>query len=380
MDDYEKALTFYDEPCLTVGDLYNGNLTDATSIDDNELYGFMTKDQIAYIRKQNAKYKVQNIIYADEELENILKDISGSMRSVDESDKSLDYFNDLTRGAYKSTSDNIVYVKIPNGILWDGTIPISSLRWISPIDEVINICDGVCKHRTGNMTLDIRIYEDIIDKYVYDPSNDYEEIILIGSIDCRLSHDNPGIIGFENVIIPLVTSVKRHTVELDLQHIYISKNYITNMRNWTRSFEEYRDNIFDLSEDIASECLYNMVYWHGVQLALLNPAIKLCMNTSARVPLETGMKSNNRGINNKPVKYVRKIVINTTKIKDVLYKKDAHGNYTRKTLIWYVVGHWYTRNGKRFFQRGHWKGILRNNPEYTGEPRERELAFNDEHE
>ena len=59
------------------------------------------------------------------------------------------------------------------------------------------------------------------------------------------------------------------------------------------------------------------------------------------------------------VRYVRKHYITADDVDEVLYGK-GHRDFERKTMAWYVIGHWRQyQNGTRKFIKGYWKGPLR---------------------
>lgn len=83
------------------------------------------------------------------------------------------------------------------------------------------------------------------------------------------------------------------------------------------------------------------------------------------------------------VTYVRKHVIPNHAVQDAMtnsplvHRDDntTHRTFTRRTLAWYVIGHWRkTRDGKTFI-RGHWRGPLRQVKQNLDEGRDRKIPF-----
>lgn len=97
--------------------------------------------------------------------------------------------------------------------------------------------------------------------------------------------------------------------------------------------------------------------WYGIQIALLHPQIVDVFQNPTR---EKVYERKGTGKDRKRVvKYVRKHYITAEGIEEALYGK-GHRGFERKTMAWYVVGHWRQyRSGARKFIKGYWKGPLR---------------------
>lgn len=112
--------------------------------------------------------------------------------------------------------------------------------------------------------------------------------------------------------------------------------------------------------------------WYGIQIALLHPIIKEVFSSPNIV------KSRNNLItkkNNNTTKYIKKHYITKDSIKKA---NDNKSQYKRKTLLWWVIGHWREyKSGKKIFVKGYWKGALRYTNQ-TIEPRKREIELKPE--
>lgn len=97
--------------------------------------------------------------------------------------------------------------------------------------------------------------------------------------------------------------------------------------------------------------------WYGIQISLLHPQIQMLFKTPSK---EKIYKREGSGKDRKRVvKYVHKHYITPEGIDEALYG-HGHRDFERKTMAWYVIGHWRQyKNGTRKFINGYWKGPLR---------------------
>lgn len=110
--------------------------------------------------------------------------------------------------------------------------------------------------------------------------------------------------------------------------------------------------------------------WYGIELSMLNPlTIPVFQKPKTEV---YSAPTNNRCVpsgkkRKRQTTYVKKHIIphgafeaamNATVDSDA--EDGSRRKYTRRTMAWYVIGHWsHSRNGKRYFVNGYWKGPLR---------------------
>ena len=110
--------------------------------------------------------------------------------------------------------------------------------------------------------------------------------------------------------------------------------------------------------------------WYGIQVSLLNPAIKEVFDTHTNPKYAmVDNKKDRKGKTKTKIRYVKRLNMS----EDVFEEALTH-SYVRTKLCWYVTGHWreYT-SGKRVFIQGYWKGALRDTK--NADIREREIVF-----
>lgn len=106
--------------------------------------------------------------------------------------------------------------------------------------------------------------------------------------------------------------------------------------------------------------------WYGIQIALLNPYVKDVFRTETI--RKTGFNPNGKK-RKSVVKYVRHHYLNP----GALSPDTENGQFLRKTMAWYVCGHWrHYQNGNTIFIQPYWKGPLRETK--VCEPRERKVV------
>lgn len=113
--------------------------------------------------------------------------------------------------------------------------------------------------------------------------------------------------------------------------------------------------------------------WYGIQVLLLNPQSKVLFKNPY---IEKQYTRVGKGKERKRVvKYVRKHYITPEGIDEALYG-HSHRDFERKTMAWYVIGHWRQyKNGTRKFIKGYWKGPLREMKRSLDGGRIRQLAI-----
>ena len=118
--------------------------------------------------------------------------------------------------------------------------------------------------------------------------------------------------------------------------------------------------------------------FYSVNAALLNPVIvDVYNNKTSRIPDRsiTAKKPSKRG----KIRYIKRHFMTVDDVDKAFEKRG----FVRKTMIWYVTGHWreYSKTGKRVFIQGYWKGALRHMKDdafQNLDPREREIVTNEE--
>ena len=99
-----------------------------------------------------------------------------------------------------------------------------------------------------------------------------------------------------------------------------------------------------------------LITWYGIQIALLHPTVR---NVFQRPRQEAVYApSGRKGKTRRFVRYIRRHVINADEIRQAAYGTSRE--YERRTLVWYVIGHWRKyADGRRVFIQPYWKGALR---------------------
>lgn len=248
--------------------------------------------------------------------------------------------------------DNDKHIRIPADIFWCGTIPV--------LDCIIEID---CRENE-NIKNDFSSFRVIINK-------NYNEIIKLGREQGEYSFEVGYFVcdfddGTESKIInPIYISDYEDYLMCNISFGYININ------------KERIDRLKNIPDRRAIEFLaFKLKIWYGVQIALLHPVIK-------NIFIFSGVESNHIIKNNskiskrkkRRVRYVKKIIFNAKELNKILYKNDKSLKKERKTLAWYVIGHWRTyKNGNKIFVKPYWKGPLKE-LKMNFEDREREIIL-----
>lgn len=240
----------------------------------------------------------------------------------------------------KSTGNETVW--IPSDLFHVGTIPLMDCKII--VDETSEPGGGeVTEFR-------VKILPDYHDLLV----NSNEDVV-IGAIQLYA----PG----GHITVPLYTRHGKESLGIS------STGWITKGGVTVESTAVMQFNYF------AWLC---MTTWYGVQIALLHPTVRDIFTHPTRSAMTTDSHKLNKSKKHHkptPVKYVKKHVINSIVLENLLYGDSNSRSYQRKALIWYVIGHWRTyKDGRRVFVQPHWKGALKDKA--LANSREREIIFN----
>lgn len=112
----------------------------------------------------------------------------------------------------------------------------------------------------------------------------------------------------------------------------------------------YKDHFYKIFQIILGA-------WYIVQILLLNPKTEILFaNPTPKKYQDVTAKGKER---KRSTKYIRKHVLKASDIEKALSTGEK-GQINRKTLAWYVIGHWrHYKNGHSVFVDGYWKGVLR---------------------
>lgn len=337
------------------------------------VFGFMTNEQREWMMKQHSDCPITDV--------------------VELTDEQMDLFCELVNVPRDSKT-------IPADIVLNETIPIEGLR-LSMSQQETDRYDGVSKF-TAHTTIDIRIFRDIVTEHIMKihgelPPNQYEiehgvltpedftkEAIVVGSVTSRTWKNND-VKSIETCMVPIAL------IDGELAFVATNTAYSNNLKKLildTSFLEKHNMTPRGVITDTAGRAVLAARCWYGIMLALLNPVFKLQFKHEGKVSdqvneLSSTSNKKSKRPKNKKAKYLRKIVVDTDPIEDIVFEKSKDGKVIhKKKLLWHVIGHWVHRGDKVFFRKGYWKGPLRYTKIMNGEtddcdiPQEREVIVN----
>jgi hypothetical protein len=284
---------------------------------------FLTKKQNEELLKRIGKSHPSDFIKLTRESDSMLMGLWESMGKNKDSGKEL---------------------TIPSDLFFAETIPL--------LDVKVSIDETMCEN--GRMiNFRVVIYNDYAEK-IRKATDD--EVIEVGAVVYEL-----GLPNHAALIMPIKV-VRGVDVLLSDDSGY--RNMGTAMRT-------------QLSKHVTQQAygqmfLQSLETWYGIQIALLHPVIRDVIykpriaSTNIR-PLPSQQK---RKV--KYMKHTHEYTISAEELDDAIYGGDK--SFTRRALVWYVIGHWRTYNdGRKSFVKPYWKGALREIQMNLTE-REREIA------
>ena len=118
--------------------------------------------------------------------------------------------------------------------------------------------------------------------------------------------------------------------------------------------------------------LQSLETWYGIQIALLHPVIRDVVHKPRAASNNTRPQPSQQRRKVKYMKHTHEYTISAEELDNAIYGGDK--SYTRRAMIWYVIGHWRTySDGRKSFVKPYWKGALREIQMNLTE-REREIA------
>lgn len=143
---------------------------------------------------------------------------------------------------------------------------------------------------------------------------------------------------------------------------------------WNNVSAERRENTkrYVSQQGITAMAYAHLVTWYGIQVALLHPTVKnVFKNPSTERVYNPDAKKNRK--HKRVTRYIKRHIINSDDIEAALYGTGRE--FTRHTLVWYVIGHWRCyADGRKVFIQPYWKGALRE-LKMNLDDREREIAI-----
>lgn len=225
---------------------------------------------------------------------------------------------------------------IPSDIIFSGTIPLMD-------------CEVQDDSLGTESTIRVVIFENYYQTIMTSTRNNYTTIGVL-LMPCSLLQCEDPMLDNLVLIIPIKCQKGNNSILIAYHQI----GYMG------RHFKQRNDTIlkniqWDDLKDMAISCLMT---WYGIQIALLHPMVQTIFTNSK--PVEMIMKPVHISSSPKKrtkVRYIKKHIINLSNINESL--KCESSSIERKTMIWYVIGHWRDYKGKKIFIKGYWKGPLR---------------------
>lgn len=123
---------------------------------------------------------------------------------------------------------------------------------------------------------------------------------------------------------------------------------------------------YKLGAEITKSANIMLLIWYTTQILLLNPEIKkvdmLKKGKKEKIPVRHISHENAK----RKTKYIKTLYLNNELF-------DAHKEFQRHTLCWYVIGH-YRKHGKgKVWVNGYWKGPMRHAKKNLDKGRERAI-------
>ena len=243
---------------------------------------------------------------------------------------------------------------IPSDLFFGGHVPL--------MDMIIEFNVQLGEHLRDNFVARIFIYPDFHDRI--------KNASETGAVDV-------GIVSFslagktDKSLFTVLAVVKGHG--------YIFRSKEKGHRGFSLNELSNDDTSVTISEEGLNRRInIIMNVWYGVQIALLNPLTKDVFMHGKPVPMNNAISNNNHQKDKKKkkkvVRYIKKHVINPDELDmNLNVSTSSDKKYTRKTMTWYVIGHWRnSKNGKKTFIKGYWKGPLKDIK--NTEVREREIV------
>jgi len=327
----------FEQMCAELAEAYKGenSLTTKDFVNvirqGRQLFGTTPENQASFV-----KVSFMSDADNDELWKQISKSHPSDIIKLDrESDSKIIHLWEDCNPAFVTTSG----VTIPSDLFFAETIPLKDVRIV--VDER--------KHPDGVVT-SYRVV--IFDDYA-------ERVKLADENTPQMVGATIEYIGNEPKIIYPINILKGVDIVLGgaLGH-----------RNLT---PEAKTRFEDLPEaDVGQHAVSLLETWYGIQIALLHPVVKDVFRRP-RTIVDRDYRHKGKGRKRK-VKYIKQHVINATAI-DIALDGGSPG-ITRRTLAWYVIGHWRTYpDGRKVFIKPYWKGALRDLRRNFTE-REREIA------
>ena len=194
---------------------------------------------------------------------------------------------------------------------------------------------------------------------------DGQDLYIVSILDSQLFYQNKNsYIGNENYTI--ITKFKHEDCfyKTDLEEVYTSNERMNPNRKDIRISVKQR--LIDYYHSHYNYVNIMLHSWYAIQLLLLHPQIikSDILKRDRKVKISDPVLHVSKSRKRKAC-YVKRETINT----DIFNSKE----FTRKTMCWYVIGHYRKHGEGRVWVNGYWKGPLRDTKKNHDEGRERIL-------
>ena len=282
----------------------------------------------------------------------------------------------LEKGLSEKTEDMHYVSSIPSDLILGETVPI--------MDVAIDVYEEATIGRVIIFNSEDYISiqdEDVINRY----QNEMKETIKDTNMHIEPPHDNSklnivGVVGtkarnngkfgiyrmYDEIYIPICAfdGFDLLFVIPDIIVAYGGKQYTSALKEFALTFG---------TDPVVVTSVSYLLTWYGIQLSMLHPVVKEIYANGQRLKRRSVDPFIDKKSIKQPTKYIKRHVIIDENFVETAYK-DAGYTYERKTMLWWVSGHWHTygKNKEKKFVKGYWKGPLR----ITGKldtPRERDV-------
>lgn len=278
--------------------------------------------------------------------------------------------------ALKPDASKNNYVPCPGDILFMDNIPMMDFKLSYKMPENLSVSAGT---RTNVRFI---VYKDFYKRII----NSTDPIINIGCMITNYPENNTEDLDFvveifldKNNLTCFMSSRILSVVKFSPSTSDTTKNFTINLMkaglNNTTLKAALKNTTDEKTTFEGDDFILNLRLWYNIQVALLHPTFKDVFTHPRMEPVtkETTVRKKGKVVKKKTVKYIKRHVINL----DDIEKKKSNRSFNRRTLAWYVIGHWRTcpKSKKKYFVKGYWKGELREAKMHESELRKREVVI-----
>lgn len=276
--------------------------------------------------------------------------------------RSLEKINDIL--LQSNPSDYVIWNDKSGEIIGDFLTKIGIMNGTDD-DHKLWMNEGVPADIVIDDTVSLNDF--VLQAYIYKDDSATE---LYGIFSIRLLLYNEKLYiaihdSYHNHIFVMTASVHSHKFKIDTDIVYTSidlnrPQLDIEALNFATRFNFRMSNVI-------------LVFWYGINVMMLNPEIKdfaFSETRKAKAPKNKIIQGKQeRNQRKRKAKYVKYKYLNN----DILTSEKSP--LVRKTLCWYVIGHYrtYKKTGKRIWIKGYWKGPMRKAHKNFDEGRERIL-------